>query len=195
MQRQSPVPHIPNARTHVVQSTSTRVVSDTRRPEIRGSTVSSATSATGSIVGKQGPRPLRRAARRQRRTDVYERLRVQICANALRVAATRGRLKASKADSLHADHVYCFPHTGPRLTEFFSRLTTVDAWLRELRQLDQVVCLTAAENETVRRVEKDLTGPEKYDRAGIVFLDPTPWNYQGASPSRIEPLPDSHPEN
>ena len=94
-------------------------------------------------------------------------------------------------DSLHADHVYCFPHTGPRLTEFFSRMITVDAWLRELRQLDQVVCLTAAENETVRRVERDLTGPKKYDRAGIVFVDPTPWGAQpGATPSRIEPLPE-----
>jgi len=93
-------------------------------------------------------------------------------------------------DSLHADHVNCFPHAGPRLTEFFSRLTTVEAWLRELRQLDQVVCLTAAENETVRRVENDLPGPEKYDRAGIVFVDPTPWSHAGASPSRIEPLPE-----
>jgi hypothetical protein len=93
-------------------------------------------------------------------------------------------------DSLHADHVYSFPHTGPRLTEFFSRVTTVDAWLRELRQLDQVVCLTAAENETVRRVEKDLTGPEKYDRAGIVFVGSTPWGQPGAKPSWIEPLPE-----
>jgi hypothetical protein len=93
-------------------------------------------------------------------------------------------------DALHADHVYCFPHTGPRLTTFFSRVTTVDAWLRELRQLGQVVCLTAAENETVRRVENDLTGPEKYDRAGIVFVDPTPWGRSGAMPSRIEPLPE-----
>jgi hypothetical protein len=74
-------------------------------------------------------------------------------------------------------------------------VTTVDVWLRELRWLDQVVCLTAAENGTVRRVENDLTGSEKYDRAGIVFVDPTPWAHQGASPSRIEPLPDSHPEN
>lgn len=93
-------------------------------------------------------------------------------------------------DSLHADHVYSFPHTGPRLTEFFRRVTTVDAWLRELRQLDQVVCLTAAENETVRRVEKDLAGPEKYNRAGIIFVDPTPWGHAGATPSRIEPLPE-----
>jgi hypothetical protein len=93
-------------------------------------------------------------------------------------------------DSLHADHVYCFPHTGPKLTEFFSRMTTVDTWLRELQKLDQVVCLTAAENETVRRVEKDLAGPEKYDRAGIVFVDPTPWGHSDATPSRIEPLPE-----
>lgn len=66
-------------------------------------------------------------------------------------------------------------------------MTTVDAWLRELRRLDQVVCLTAAENETVRRVEADFTGPEKYDRAGIVFADPTPWDVQRTMPSRIEP--------
>jgi hypothetical protein len=56
-------------------------------------------------------------------------------------------------DSLHADHVYCFPHTGPRLTDFFSRVTTVDAWLGELRRLDQVVCLTAAENESSMELE------------------------------------------
>ena len=93
-------------------------------------------------------------------------------------------------DSLHADHIYCFPHTGPRLTEFFSRVTTVDGWLCELRQLDQVVCLTATENETIRRVEKDLTGPEKYAWAGIVFVDPTAWGDPGGTPSRIEPLPE-----
>lgn len=91
-------------------------------------------------------------------------------------------------DSLHADHVYCFPHTGPKLSEFFSHVTTVDAWLHELRRLDQVVCLTAAENETVRRVEADFTGPEKYDRAGIAFADPTPWDKRGTMPSRAEPL-------
>jgi hypothetical protein len=69
-------------------------------------------------------------------------------------------------------------------------MTTADTWLRELRKLDQVVCLTAAENETVRRVERDLTGPEKYDLAGIVFVDPTPWGHSDATPSRIEPLPE-----
>jgi hypothetical protein len=91
-------------------------------------------------------------------------------------------------DSLHADHIYCFPHTGPRLTEFFDRVTTLEAWHCELRQLDQVVCLTAAESETVRRVEKDSTGPEKYARAGIVFVDATPWGHADTTPSRIEPL-------
>jgi hypothetical protein len=68
-------------------------------------------------------------------------------------------------------------------------VTTVAAWLRELQRLDQVVCLTAAENETVRRVEADFTGPEKYDRAGIVFADPTPWDNRDVAPSRVEPLP------
>src|ERR1700760_3806347 len=75
-------------------------------------------------------------------------------------------------DSLHADHVNCVPHAGPRLTEFFSRLTTVEAWLRELRQLDQVVCLTAAENETVRRGGKDLPGAPKDEPRGNAFLGP-----------------------
>jgi hypothetical protein len=94
------------------------------------------------------------------------------------------------ADSLHADHIYGFPHTGPRLTEFLSRVTTVDAWLHELRRLDQVVCLTAAENEAVRRVEKDVNGPEKYDRAGIVFVDPTPWSHPSVPPAHVQPLPE-----
>jgi hypothetical protein len=49
-------------------------------------------------------------------------------------------------DSLHADHVYVFPHTGPALTEYFARVTTVEGWLAQLHELDQVVCLTAAEN-------------------------------------------------
>lgn len=93
-------------------------------------------------------------------------------------------------ESLHGDHTYSFPHTGPRLNDFFSRLTTVEAWLHELQQLDQVVCLTAAENEAVRLVEAELTGPEKYSRAGITFVDPTPWDTPGATPSRMEPLPE-----
>jgi hypothetical protein len=90
-------------------------------------------------------------------------------------------------DSLHADHVYAFPHTGPDLTDFDS-VTSVDGWLHELRQLDQVICLTAAENEIVRRVELEVTGPEKYARAGIVFTGQTPWEDPSTEPSRAEPL-------
>jgi hypothetical protein len=61
------------------------------------------------------------------------------------------------------------------LTEFFQQLTSVDAWLQELRRLDQVVCLTAAENELVPRVATQLTGPQKYKLAGVEFVDAVPW--------------------
>jgi hypothetical protein len=91
-------------------------------------------------------------------------------------------------DSLHADHVYAFPHVGPKLAEFLNQVTTVEAWLHQLRRLDQVVCLTAAENEIVRRVEHDVIGPEKYARAGIAFTGATPWSDPATVPSRAEPL-------
>jgi hypothetical protein len=77
---------------------------------------------------------------------------------------------------------------GPRVTAYFARVTTVDGWLHELEQLNQVVCLTAAENETVRRVEDGIAGPGKYGRAGITFVDPTPWDDADTAPSRTEPL-------
>jgi hypothetical protein len=78
-------------------------------------------------------------------------------------------------DALHADHVYSFPHTGPKLTEFFNQLTNVEAWLQELARLDQVVCLTAAKNELVRRVETTVMRPAKYELAAVEFVDPVPW--------------------
>jgi hypothetical protein len=54
----------------------------------------------------------------------------------------------------------------------------VRAWLEELKRFDQVVCVTEAENERVRRVEQyqSMTGPDKYALAGIEFVDPVPWD-------------------
>jgi hypothetical protein len=93
-------------------------------------------------------------------------------------------------DELQADHVYAFPHTGAQLSAYFARVTSVEVWLEELHQLDQVVCLTAAENRAVSLVESEVTGPEKYKLAGITFVDPTPWGDPATKPSRTEPFSD-----
>src|SRR3954468_24763976 len=65
-------------------------------------------------------------------------------------------------DSLHADHV-C-PFTANLLHE----VTTLDAWVGELRRLAAVVCVTAKENYALERVEKAAT-------AGVTFATPVPW--------------------
>jgi hypothetical protein len=73
-------------------------------------------------------------------------------------------------DSLHADHVYAFT------ANLLHRVTTVEAWLRELRRLATVVCVTAKENYALEQVEKaGAQGPEKYAIAGVTFATPVPW--------------------
>lgn len=73
-------------------------------------------------------------------------------------------------DALHADHVW--PITERHLTE----VTTVDAWVEELRLLATVVCVTARENYRLIRVEKTTSGPEKYALAGVAFTTAeVPW--------------------
>lgn len=43
-------------------------------------------------------------------------------------------------DALHADHVY------PFRTALLGEITTLDGWIKELRRLATVVCVTAKEN-------------------------------------------------
>lgn len=55
-------------------------------------------------------------------------------------------------------------------------VTTVDAWIDELRLLATVVCVTARENYCLIRVEKTTPGPEKYATAGVTFTTAeVPW--------------------
>lgn len=69
-------------------------------------------------------------------------------------------------DALHADHVY--PLTGAVLR----KVDTVERWIVELERLRTVVCVTAAENYRLEKIERaGTTGPEKYDEAGVTFLD------------------------
>lgn len=67
-------------------------------------------------------------------------------------------------EALHADHVY------PPVTRTLHDLVTVELWEAALPRLTEVVCVTAVENYELQRIEKDgISGPEKYDRAGVRF--------------------------
>jgi hypothetical protein len=73
--------------------------------------------------------------------------------------------KNGSPDALHADHVNTFA------TEQLTAITTVAGWLVELRRLTEVVCVTAAENYVLEKLEHGgVTGPEKYAAAGITFV-------------------------
>jgi len=67
--------------------------------------------------------------------------------------------KNGSPDSLHADHVYGL--TGGLLR----RIDSVEQWIDELQRLRTVVCVTAAENYTLRRSKswgrQDLTSTRR----------------------------------
>lgn len=72
-------------------------------------------------------------------------------------------------DALHADHVY------PLTSELLHTVDTVEKWVVELERLRTVVCVTAAENYVLEKIERDgLTGPDKYARAGVTFTGDSP---------------------
>jgi len=79
--------------------------------------------------------------------------------------------KNSSGDALHADHVY------PLTAEALDNVTSVEGWLAELKRVAMVVCVTANENYELERAElRGITGPAKYDAAGIEFTsDEVPW--------------------
>jgi hypothetical protein len=75
--------------------------------------------------------------------------------------------KNGSPDALHADHVY------PFTVELLLTIHTVEGWLAELGRLRTVVCVTAAENYSLEKIEgQGTTGPEKYALAGIEFTTP-----------------------
>jgi hypothetical protein len=74
--------------------------------------------------------------------------------------------KNDSPDALHADHVY--PLTGALLR----KVDTVERWIVELQRLRTVVCVTAAENYRLEKIERSgATGPQKYAEAGVTFPD------------------------
>jgi hypothetical protein len=78
--------------------------------------------------------------------------------------------KNGSPDALHADHVH------PFTVELLHSIDTVEGWLVELQRLRTVVCVTAAENYALQKIEgQGTTGTEKYALAGITFTTPIGW--------------------
>lgn len=72
--------------------------------------------------------------------------------------------KNGSPDALHADHVY------PLTKELLHTVDAVEKWIVELERLRTVVCVTAAENYVLEKIERrGVTGLEKYPRAGVTF--------------------------
>jgi hypothetical protein len=73
--------------------------------------------------------------------------------------------KNGSDDALHSDHVHTL-HAAD-----MTRLVTVDAWIAELPRLKEVVCVTAAENYRLEKLERaGADGWSKYDAAGITLV-------------------------
>jgi hypothetical protein len=87
-------------------------------------------------------------------------------------AGAKSLPKNGSGDALHADHIH------PVTTKHLKSLTTGQQWLRALDRLGKVVCVTATENYQLQQIERaGTTGPRKYDRAKITFVDQQgrPW--------------------
>lgn len=81
-------------------------------------------------------------------------------------ANPKQRPRNGSPKALHSDHVYALT------MHELERLDTVDEWVRELERLREVVCVTAAENYTLMKVERGgIWGYPKYDAAEIVLID------------------------
>ncbi len=76
--------------------------------------------------------------------------------------------KNASMDALHSDHVFKLTATH------LERLMTRQQWWTELVALTTVVCVTAAENYALERVERaGADGWDKYSMAGVELLKPT----------------------
>lgn len=81
-------------------------------------------------------------------------------------------------DALHADHVYSFT------VDILDQVTTLSAWVVELRKLATAVCVTAKENYALERVENaGQRGLKKYAAASVRFATPVPWQAADATVS------------
>ena len=79
--------------------------------------------------------------------------------------------KNGSPDALHSDHVH------PLTADALRAIDTLAGWLDELQRIRLVVCVTAAENYALQRLERaGTTGPAKYAAAGVEFTTTDlPW--------------------
>jgi hypothetical protein len=74
--------------------------------------------------------------------------------------------KNSSNDALHCDHVFQVT------VDDLYRLHTRDDWLAAIVHLDQVVCVTAAENYHLERIERTgVQGWAKYPKADVEVVE------------------------
>jgi hypothetical protein len=79
--------------------------------------------------------------------------------------------KNGSDDALHADHY------GMLTRHEIAQLTSLEQWVETIERIRRsVVCVTAAENYALMKWERiGHLGPEKYEMAGVEFIDPVPW--------------------
>ncbi|MDP9393089.1 MAG: hypothetical protein M3Q08_17180 [Pseudomonadota bacterium] len=126
---------------------------------------------TGEVEGVDALRILRHELRR-RNTNSTPRIKVRSVGAQASIDkyAPQRPPRNDSDDALHADHVYSLT------PELLHSVHTVEGWAEELVRLRTVVCVTAAENYALERVEaQGTTGPEKYALAGITFTTPPGW--------------------
>ncbi len=126
---------------------------------------------TGEVEAVDALRILRHELRR-RNTNSAPRIKVRSAAAQASIDkyAPQRPPRNDSDDALHADHVY------PLTADLLHSVDTVEGWAAELARLRSVVCVTAAENYALERVEaQGTTGPEKYALAGITFATPPDW--------------------
>lgn len=127
-----------------------------------------ARAAAGDVAVTDAGRVLRHELRRRNTNRALRAPRRSVAAQMViqRYAAEDQRPPANGSpDALHCDHV--FPLTDLDLTT----LTTQDAWLARLTELDLVVCVTAAENYRLEQYERSgADGWSKYPAAGVELV-------------------------
>ena len=76
--------------------------------------------------------------------------------------------------ALHSDHVWGLSRSQ------LDEITTVEDWIDELERLKEVVCVTAAENYRLMKLERDsVWGWDKYEQADIDLIEVDPSSSAG----------------
>lgn len=156
----------------VVASADTSPLSDRDRRAAQVAHVLARAVRAGEVAPADALRILRHELRR-RNVNRAQAIATR-SSEAQRVIDHYGPSKVPKNDSpnaLHADHVY------PLTEGDLRRNDSLELWIDAMPRLRTVVCVTAKENYRLEGCEqKGITGPRKYEEAGITFTtQELPW--------------------